>query len=63
MSTLSVDTIQGQTTVANVKFPAGTCCSSCATYRYHCIYKFDTSTGTEYNIMTLILQKYNQTKF
>ena len=62
MSTLSVDTIQGQTTAANVKLPAGTPVQVVSGAPSSGV-SFDTSTGTEYTIMTLnITPKYNTSK-
>ena len=62
MSTLSVDTITGQTTAANVKLPAGTPVQVVSEAPAAGV-SFDTTTGTEYNIMTLnITPKYNTSK-
>ena len=62
MSTLSVDTITGQTTAANVKFPAGTPVQVVSGAPSAGV-GFDTTTGTEFNIMTLnITPKYNTSK-
>ena len=62
MSTLSVDTITGQTTAANVKFPAGTPVQVVSGAPSSGV-AFDTTTGTEFNIMTLnITPKYNTSK-
>ena len=62
MSTLSVDTIQGQTTAANVKMPAGTPIQVVSGNPAGGV-GFDTTTGTEFNIFTLnITPKYNTSK-
>ena len=62
MSTLSVDTIQGQTTAANVKMPVGTPIQVVSGNPAGGV-GFDTTTGTEFNIFTLnITPKYNTSK-
>ena len=62
MSTLSVDTIQGQTTAANVKLPAGTPVQVISGAPASGV-SFDTTTGTIFDMMTLnITPKYNTSK-
>ena len=59
MSTLSVDTIQGQTTSTKVKMPAGSILQTVTAA--HSAYV--TTTSTEFNIFTLnITPKYNTSK-
>ena len=61
MSTLSVDTIQGQTTAANVKLPAG-CVLNCVQFVYPTYQGITASSYTATGITMNITPKYTSSK-
>tara|TARA_B100000035_G_scaffold77910_1_gene65030 strand:- start:549 stop:1031 length:483 start_codon:yes stop_codon:yes gene_type:complete len=62
MSTLSVDTIQGQTTAANVKLPAGCVLQTVSANGPNSLVSFTGNTYTDINLSATITPKYATSK-
>ena len=62
MSTLSVDTIQGQTTAANVKLPAGCVLQTVSAAGPNSLVSFTGTTFTDINLSATITPKFSTSK-